>query len=184
MGFSRCLPAVVLLLLPLSRADVRNCHCDVAVPATLEARECGLCKEAEKQPSDVVYFFLRDINPNKPHRWLALPRFHGANPQQFAEMTPEQRTGFWTASITKARETWGDQNWGIAFNSTERRTQCHIHLHIGKLLPDYENDKFVVVDKPADIPLPKDGDGMWIHPAGNRLHVHMEEPAGELKLEK
>jgi diadenosine tetraphosphate (Ap4A) HIT family hydrolase len=178
------LPAVVLLLLPLSHADIRTCACDIAIPETLEARECGLCKEAERQPADVRFFFLRDISPTKQHRWLAMPRFHGNHPQLLTEMTPEQRSAYWTAAIGKARELWGEQDWGVALNSTVKRTQCHIHLHIGKLLPDFENDKFVAIDGPSEIPLPKDGDGVWIHPAGNRLHAHTEEPAGELKLER
>ena len=42
MRIPRSLPAMALLLLPLSRADVRGCLCDIATPATLEARECGL----------------------------------------------------------------------------------------------------------------------------------------------
>jgi len=184
MRIARFLPAFALLLLPLSRADVRGCLCDIAIPETLEARECGLCKEAERQPADIQFFFLRDTNPNKLHRWLALPRFHGGRPEILSGMTAEQRTAFWSAAIAKARETWGEQNWGIALNSTEKRTQCHVHLHIGKLLPDVENDKFVAVDKPSEIPVPNNGDGIWIHPAGNRLHAHIEEPAGELKLER
>jgi len=44
------LSVIALCLLPLSRADVRACQCDVAIPETLEARECGLCKEAESNP--------------------------------------------------------------------------------------------------------------------------------------
>jgi hypothetical protein len=184
MRFPRSLSALALLLLPLSRADVRTCLCDIAVPASLEARECGLCKEAEMQPADIPYFFLRDTNPNKPHRWLALPRFHGNHPQQLAEMTPGQRTGYWTAAIAKARAEWPSDPWGIALNSTIKRTQCHMHLHMGKLLPDSEDDRFVAVDGPAEIPVPKDDDGMWIHAVNGRLHVHSEEPAAELKLER
>ena len=57
MRTPRCLPVIVLCLLPLSRADVRACHCDVAIPESLEARECGLCKEAEKQPAGCTRFF-------------------------------------------------------------------------------------------------------------------------------
>ena len=184
MRIPRCLPAIALFLLPLSRADVRTCLCDVAVPASLEARECGLCKEAEKQPADIPYFFLRDANPNKPHRWLVLPRFHGDHPQLLAEMTPEQRTGYWSAAIAKAREEWPNDPWGIALNSTEKRSQCHIHMHIGKLLPDVEDDRFVTVDGPSQIPVPRDGDGVWVHEVNGRLHAHIEEPAGELKLER
>jgi len=174
---------MALLLLPYTSADTRNCQCDPSRPETMEARECSLCKEAEKQPADVRFFALRDTNPNKPNRWLMLPRFHGNPSQQLLEMSPEQRTAYWTAAIAKAHELWGDA-WGIALNSTERRTQCHIHLHIGKLLPGMENDRFVVVDGPADIPVPKDGDGIWIHPVGGKLHAHTGEPTGELKLQR
>ncbi|HXK00841.1 MAG TPA: hypothetical protein VMS37_00480 [Verrucomicrobiae bacterium] len=183
MHCRRMFPALVLFLLPLTRADVRNCQCDPARPETMEARECSLCREVEKQPADVQFFAIRDSNPNKPNRWIMLPRFHGNRPQQLLEMTAEQRTGYWTAAIAKAREVWGDQ-WGIALNSTERRTQCHMHLHIGKLLPDVEDDHFVWADGPADIPVPRDGDGIWIHPVGNRIHAHAGEPAGELKLQR
>ncbi len=184
MRIPRWLPVTALCLLPLSRADVRGCLCDAAIPETLEARECGLCKEAEKQPADMAYFFLRDTNPNKPHRWLALPRFHGNHPQQLAEMTPQQRAGYWSAAIAKAREAWPNDPWGIALNSSGKRSQCHIHLHIGKLLPDLPDDNFLVVDEPAGIPVPRDGDGVWIHAVDGRLHVHAEVANGELNLER
>ena len=67
----------------------------------MEARECSLCKEAEKQPADLQFFAVKDTNPNKPNRWMMLPRFHGNRPQQFLEMTPAQRTAYWTAAIAK-----------------------------------------------------------------------------------
>jgi hypothetical protein len=68
----RFLPALLLL------SAARSATCATA-PATSSAesmakRECGLCREAEKQPQDTPVFFLKDINPNKPNRWLALPR--------------------------------------------------------------------------------------------------------------
>ena len=177
----RTLAALGLMLLPLTRADVRQCHCDAAIPETLEARECSLCKEVEKHPAGETTVFVRDVNPRKPNRWLALPRFHGNNPQQLLEMTTAQRTAYWSDAIAKAREMWGEE-WGIALNSTESRTQCHVHIHIGKLLPDSETGRLVVVATPAELPVPKDGDGMWIHPAGARFHAHVEEPVGELRL--
>lgn len=183
MFLSRSLTALVLLLLPLTRADVRNCQCDPARPETMEARECGLCSVAEKQPPDVQFFSIHDANPNKPNRWLVMPRFHGNRPQQLLEMTPEQRTAYWTTAIAKGREHWGEE-WGLALNSTDRRTQCHLHLHVGKLLPGVEDDHFVTVDKPADIPVPPDGEGIWIHPVDGRIHAHVGEPAGELKLQR
>src|ERR1035437_309810 len=172
MRIPRCLPLIALCLLPLSRADVRACLCDLAIPETLEARECGLCKEAEKQPADVPYFFLRDTNPNKPHRWLALPRFHGNHPQQFIEMTPQQRTGYWSAAIAKAREPWPNDPAGVALDSTEPGTQCHIHRLAGKIVPTWGPDRSAGVYHPADIPVPRYGDGVWIHPVDGRLHVH------------
>ena len=181
MRLRRNFAALVFLVLPLSRADVRGCLCDIAKPETMAARECSLCREAELRPADIPFFVLRDTNPNKPNRWLALPRFHGRNPQQLSDMTPEQRTGYWNAAIAKARELWGDQ-WGIAVNSDDRRTQCHAHIHIGKLLPDTEDDRFVLVDSSAAIPAPHGGEGIWIQPAGAGLHAHVGEPAGELKL--
>jgi hypothetical protein len=184
MRIPRYLPILALSLLPLSRADVRNCQCDVTIPETMLARECSLCAEAEKHPAEIAYFFLRDANPNKPHRWLALPRFHGSRPQQLNDMTEEQRVGYWSAAIAKAREAWPNDPWGIALNSTERRTQCHLHLHIGRLLPNLPDENFVVVDKPAEIPVPKDGDGIWIHTADGRLHVHSGVASGELNLER
>ena len=183
MRHYRIWAAAFLWLLPLTRADVRNCLCDVTQPATLDTRECSLCKEVEKHSAEESFIFVRDTNPNKPNRWLALPRFHGNRPQQLLEMSPEQRTAYWKAAIAKARETWGE-DWGVALNSTEKRTQCHVHFHIGKLLPDFENEKFVAVATPEAIPVPKDGDGIWIHPAGAGYHAHTEEPAGELKLQR
>ena len=149
----------------------------------MEARECSLCKEVEKYPADQSFVFVRDANPTKPNRWLSLPRFHGKNPQQLYDMTPEQRAAYWKATIEKARELWGDE-WGIATNSTEKRTQCHMHFHIGKLLPNQEDDQFVVVDRPEDFPVPEAGNGIWVHPVGARYHAHVNVPAGELKLQR
>ena len=183
MRLYRIWVAAVLCLLPVTRADVRNCQCDVTQPATLDARECSLCKEAEKHPADVQFFFVRDANPNKPNRWLALPRVHGNRPQQLSDMTPQDRAAYWKAAFDKAREMWG-QDWGIALNSTERRTQCHLHFHIGKLLPGSEDEKFVLADGAETIPVPAEGGGIWVHPVGPKYHVHLDEPAGELKLQR
>ncbi len=153
--------AACALLLPAGLADVRNCACDEAKPETLEARECSLCRLALSQPEGTQFFFVKDANPNKPNRLLALPRFHRRNPQDLAEMTPDERTAYWTATIAKARELWSD-DWGLAV----------------------ENETFTVVDGPASIPLPREGDGMWVHPAAGKLHVHTGDPAPELLLER
>ena len=167
-----------LALALLVRADVRNCACDVANPQTMAARECGLCREAEKQAADAAVFFVKDINPLKPNRWLALPRAHT---HSLANMAPEARQALFNAAIEKAKSLWGD-DWGLAVNGDERRTQCHVHVHIGKLLEDAETPNFVVVDAPAGIPIPTDGSGFWIHPVVGKLHVHSGEQATEFVL--
>ena len=51
-------------------------------------------------------------------------------------------------------------------------------------LPNVPDNDFTVVDGPADIPVPRDGDGIWIHPVEGRLHVHAAVPNGELNLER
>jgi hypothetical protein len=148
----------------------------------MQTRECSLCRAADAQPAEGEFFLIRDANPNKPNRWLALPRFHGRNPQDLAGMTPEQRTTYWAVAIAKAREMWGDA-WGLAINNLERRTQCHMHIHIGKLNEGAEDDRFTTVDSAADIPLPREDDGLWVHPAAGKLHVHWGNIAPELLLE-
>jgi len=170
--------AGILALALVLRGDVRDCHCDVANPQTMAARECGLCREAEKQPADVAVFFLKDINPLKPNRWLALPRAHI---HALQNVSPEARLALWNAAIEKAKSLWGD-DWGLAVNGDERRTQCHPHIHIGKLLEDAETPNFVVVDGPANIPIPTDGTGFWVHPVAGKLHVHSGEQATEFVL--
>jgi CDP-diacylglycerol pyrophosphatase len=171
----------LLLVAAAAPADVRECSCDAAKPETLEARPCSLCREVEKAPPDRAVLFLKDINPTKPNRWLALPRVHVEGRQALSGMTPAQRTAFWTAAIEKARSLWGGQ-WGVAMNGDESRTQCHMHAHIGKLLDGVETTNFTVVDGPAAIPVPPDGTGLWIHPAGGQLHVHLGEQIAETVL--
>src|SRR6266536_1066800 len=100
--------AALLFTAAPALADVSHCACDVSNPETMVSRECGLCKEAEAQPPGAQFFFLKDNNPRKPNRWLALPRWHGKGGHPFADMTAEQRTEFWSAAIGKARELWGD----------------------------------------------------------------------------
>jgi diadenosine tetraphosphate (Ap4A) HIT family hydrolase len=167
----------ILLLLLLAVV----CECDLADAAKMTARECGLCREAEKHPTETDVFFLKDINPRKPNRWLALPRRHGPSNHPLSEMTPKERAAFWAAAIGKARELWGDE-WGLAINGDGSRTQCHAHLHIGKLLKGVETDNFVAVSSPAQIPVPQDGSGLWVHPVGNKLHVHLNEQITETVL--
>ena len=157
-----------------------ECACDPQQPDTMKARQCSLCGEAEKQPADAKIFFLKDTSPRKPNRWLALPRPHGVGMHHLHDMSPADRTALWSAAIEKARSLWGD-DWGLAYNGEQVRTQCHTHLHIGKFLRGSENRKFIVVSKPSQIPAPK-GEGVWVHPVGGRLHVHLGEQTVETTL--
>ena len=156
------------------------CHCDPAQPETMKARECSLCAEAEKEPAGAEFFFRRDINPRKPNRMLVLPRMHSTGPHPLASLAPDVRARFWEAAIAKAMELWGP-DWAVAYNGDRVRTQCHPHIHIGKLLPGVEFGDFVVVNSPAEIAvLP--GDGVWVHPMDGKLHVHSGEQITETVL--
>jgi diadenosine tetraphosphate (Ap4A) HIT family hydrolase len=172
------LPAFLLALL---LADVRTCACDPAKPATLDVRECSLCKAAEQQPLTPAVFFLKDANPTKPNRTLALPRKHYPAAGALEDLPPADRDALWTAALAQAKSTWGDA-WALAYNGSERRTQCHTHIHIGKLSEDAENDAFTVVEGPSAIPAPAPGTGMWVHPVAGKLHVHAGEQLNETVL--
>ena len=176
-----CYTLVLLCATVPLGADVSGCACDVTRPETLEAKECDLCKIAEAQPLEPVVFFLKDNSPRKPNRWLALPRTHGKGADPLRDMTARQRFLLWSAAIDRAKSLWGDE-WGVAINGVSARTQCHAHIHIGKLLKGIETRHFVMVDGPAQIPVPKDDTGLWVHPQGRKLHVHLDEQATETVL--
>lgn len=176
----RFLLASALLAALALRADLVTCHCDAARPETLEARQCSLCREAEKQPADAGVFFLKDSNPSKPNRWLALPRTHE---RSIDLMAAGPRTELWRAAIGKAKAIFGEQ-WAVAYNSPSVQTQCHVHVHIGKLIPGVETKQFVTVARIEDIPVPPSGEGCWVHPQGNALHVHTGEQITETVLER
>ncbi len=188
-----CLTLVALMALSttVARSDIRSCLCDLKNPETATIRACSLCLEAEKRPETEPFFVLRDVNPTKPNRWLALPRaaYDGINP--LSKMSAEARLGLWTLAIGKAKEVWGD-GWAIAMNGDVSRTQCHVHVHIGKLLEHQEpgdelpdaakRTEGKYYDGPADLPAPADGTGLWFHPVGNRLHVHTGDQINESVL--
>lgn len=169
-----------MLAVAFLRADIVNCACDAARPETMEARSCSLCREAEKQAAGVKVFFLKDANPSKPGRWLALPRIH---PRSIDQLNNEQRAELWSAAITKAKSLFDDE-WAIAYNAPSVQTQCHVHVHIGKLIPGVETSQFITATKIEDIPLPARGEGLWIHPQGNLFHVHTGEQITETVLER
>lgn len=160
------------------RGDIVTCACDVTRPESLQARQCSLCREAEKQPPTEAVFILKDANPTKPNRWLALPRVHD---RSIDTLGPELRAQLFAAAITTAKSLFGD-DWAIAYNSPTVQTQCHVHLHIGKLIQGVETDRFITVTKIEDIPVPATGEGIWIHPQGNLFHVHTGEQITETVL--
>jgi diadenosine tetraphosphate (Ap4A) HIT family hydrolase len=162
----------------LLRGDLVTCGCDVSQPETLQARQCSLCREAEKQPETATVFLLKDANPTKPNRWLALPRGHD---RPIDTLPPELRAQLWSAAVAKAKSLFGDE-WAVAYNSPTVQTQCHVHVHIGKLIPGVETDQFIAVTKIEDIPIPAKGEGIWIHPQGNLFHVHTGEQITETVL--
>lgn len=133
-----------------------------------------------KQSGDTQVFFLKDINPRKPNRWLALPVAHGAGLHHLHELPKAARTALWKAAIAKSKEMWGE-HWGVAYNGERVRTQCHTHVHIGRIMPHIENDRYVVVSRAEDIPL-EPGEGVWIHGAGKAMHVHTGEQTTETTL--
>ncbi|MEZ5401095.1 MAG: hypothetical protein R2729_15595 [Bryobacteraceae bacterium] len=180
---SRIVWFVPLFLLALPGvADVSGCACDPARSDTMSARECGLCREAEKQPTGQEIFYLKDINPRKPNRWLALPRTHGAVGHPLYELPPRLQAALWKAAIAKGEELWGKDGWGLAYNGEKNRTQCHGHIHIGKLLNGLAPGKYYDVTRVEQIQVPADGTGLWIHPVGNKIRVHYGEGITETAL--
>lgn len=169
-----------LLISAVAAQGQQLCECDPANPEMAKTRNCSLCNEAEKAPKGEI-FFLKDNNPRKPNRWLALPRRHAEGQHHLHELSDAERITLWRAAIGKAKELWGD-DWGVAYNGPKVRTQCHAHIHIGKLLQGVERDVNVItISRIEQIPSPKN-EGLWIHPAGGKLHVHLGEQTTETAL--
>jgi CDP-diacylglycerol pyrophosphatase len=166
------------LLLLLFFADIRGCVCDPARPDTMQGKECSLTRAAVEETSGDPVVFKQDANPTKPHRWLAIPHLLR---HRLEDMTPAERAQYWTAAIQKAKALWGDQ-WAIAVNSEERRSQCQLHAHIGKLLADVDKSGGMLVKQVEDIPLPEKGFGLWVQPEGNGFRVHTDQNAPEVFL--
>lgn len=98
-------------------------------------------------------------------------------------MSAAERTELWTVAIAKAKELFGPEEWGVAYNGAEVRTQCHTHLHIGRFASAAESESgFTVASKPAEIPAPE-GKGVWIHAIpGGKFHIHAGEQITETVL--
>lgn len=160
---------------------VVGCPCDHAKPETLSVRVCGLCREAELHSTE--FFFLKDINPHKPHRYLALPKAHGSGLQSVGTMAPAERERYWRAAIARAEQLYPG-GWGLASNSYLFRTQCHAHLHIGPLSPDLDDTGGTVYGDPKEFPLTGPEQGIWIHPRDGKYCVHLDRALAEVVLER
>jgi hypothetical protein len=154
----RTVAVVALCVFSVAARGQIRCACDPKDPITLKERQCQLCELAEMQPPGTVFFFSQGRH-------------------QMSALSPETRAALWGGAIAKAKELWGEQ-WGVAYNAEKLHTQCHVHIHIGKLIEGVEWGEFKVVDKPEEIPLPG-ADGLWIHPVNGKLHVHIGEQVTE-----
>lgn len=153
------------------------CPCDPKDPATLRVRQCELCAEVEKAPPGVLVVFMKDSSLAKPDQWLALPRSHSPGMHQMSAIPADARAELWREAMAKGKELWGDK-WALAYNAERLHTQCHVHIHIGRIIDGVEWGEFKVVDGPEQIPLPGT-DGLWVHPVNGKLHVHLGEQVTE-----
>jgi CDP-diacylglycerol pyrophosphatase len=173
------LVALVLVLPPASAPPVVDCSCDHSRPESLTARVCSLCGTAEKQSGEV--YFLKDINPSKPNRYLALPKAHEGGVQSVGTMPDPLRTQLWREAIAKAIELYGER-WGLAHNGHLFRTQCHAHLHMGPMSPEVEDVTGTLHGDPKDFPATAAEQGMWVHPKDGRYCVHLDRDLAEIVL--
>ena len=168
------LPILLLTLL----GDVRGCVCDPAKPETMDSRMCSLTHVAFDQSGNAPVLFQKDANPTKPNRVLAIPH---ALHHTLSDMSAQERQVYWTAAIAKAQSLWGDQ-WAIAVNSEERRSQCQMHAHIGKLLDDADRSGGTLVNSAREIPEPSSDMGIWFRPDAGKFRVYLNDAAPETKL--
>jgi CDP-diacylglycerol pyrophosphatase len=173
------LVALVLVVAPASAPPVVDCPCDHRRPETLAARVCSLCGTAEKQSSEI--YFLKDINPHKPNRYLALPKAHETGMQSVGTIAEPLRSQLWREAIAKARQLYGER-WGLAHNSHLFRTQCHAHLHMGPMSPDVEDVHGTLHADPKDFPSTPPEQGMWVHPKDGAYCVHLDRDLTEIVL--
>ena len=158
---------------------VVRCPCDHAQPDSMDARVCGLCRTAEEQ--DTEFYFLKDINPHKPNRYLALPKSHERGIQGPASLGQGERARYWQAAIDKAQELFPEK-WGLAVNGHFFRTQCHAHIHIGPLAQLVEHEGGELFDGPAAFPNVALRQGIWLHPVDGRYCVHVDRDLAEVVL--
>lgn len=166
-------------LVPLVPMPVVSCPCDHAAVETLATRVCSLCGTAEGQADEV--YFLKDINPHKPSRYLALPQAHGKGFQSTSDLPELLRATLWKRAAERAEQLYPGR-WGLAQNSHYFRTQCHAHIHIGPLSPEVEDTDGIVCQTPAEIPNVGPEQGIWLHPKDGGYCVHLDRDLAEIVL--
>ena len=170
---------VFFCLVPMVPMPVVECPCDHAKAASMASRACSLCGTAE-QATDEVYF-LKDNNPHKPNRYLALPKAHAAGYQSTHDLSPQLRAELWRKAAARAEELFPGR-WGLAQNSNFFRTQCHAHVHIGPLSPEVEDIGGTLYASGGEIPNVSPGQGIWMHPKQGRFCVHLDRDLAEIVL--
>lgn len=173
---------MALVIAPvLLRADVSQCACDWSNPESMKARNCSLSNEAMKQPEHVEFFILKDINPRKPGRWLVLPRKPGDGSHDLYHLAKDERTRLWKFAMAEADRRFPGGTWGLAYNGNKVRTQCHLHIHIGKWVPAALTAKFRLVRRVEDLPAPEEG-GVLLFPVAEGFMVLTGEQIMETAL--
>ena len=166
-------------LVPLAPMPVVECPCDHAEAGSMQSRVCSLCGTAERATDEV--YFLKDINPHKPNRYLALPKAHRAGYQSTADLSPRLRAELWRKAAVRGEELYPGR-WGLAQNSHFFRTQCHAHLHIGPLSPEVQDTDGTLYSSVEEIPDVGPEQGIWLHPKQNGFCVHLDRDLAEIVL--
>src|SRR5207248_7930890 len=95
---------LILCGLAAQAQELLHCECDHSTHAAYDQRNCGLCAEVDKALSSVEVVFVKDNDPKKPNRWLALPREHAAASfQLLSDVPPSRRTELWRQAIARAQ---------------------------------------------------------------------------------
>ena len=166
-------------LAPLVPMPVVNCPCVHGNPETLKSRVCSLCNTAENKTAEI--YFLKDINPRKPNRYLALPKSHSREMQSTSELPKGLRSKLWLAAANRGEELFPG-TWGVAQNSHYFRTQCHAHLHIGPLSPEVQDVNGTLYSSVDDLPNVRPENGIWMHPKDGQYCVHLDRDLTEIVL--
>ena len=171
--------AAFWVLVPLAPMPIVSCPCDHARPDSMTSRVCSLCGTAGKQTDEI--YFLKDINPHKPNRYLALPKAHGRGFQSTADLTASLRAKLWRRAAERAEELFPGR-WGLAQNSHFFRTQCHAHIHIGPLSPEVEDTEGTVYASVEEFPNVGPEQGTWVHPKDGKFCLHLDRDLAEIVL--